>query len=1008
MVREIAVETLDKIGGDRAVEGLIAALKDKSPWIHQTAAKALGNFYIQADTIKAISDYINTLSITPENSLVFEYFYTNLAIKITQIDSSNPQWFTTEYPAFLESLSEKELYLFYSFGSFDLMAGFNLLFNELVERIKQKGDLFEWLSQIDPEGLTYSRFLLVSSSRGKLMDLVKIVSFDGKERINSTLKRICDLIQESILSQSDAVNFSYLSNTINEIFNCPDIDIETTNYLKKIILKTMQGKNLKLKVFCILVINNHPRIFKDTLDFFSEEDKPILKIVDYLNKPDYKQLIKEDNTLPILVDFAESTLGPGGSFPGLIELFRKNNEYIVKEVTDGGKIKYIVESKKRISGIKLIFYLVQEIENDEFREAMESEKYSLIFTRHHSFKGRSFGGIGSEITFPVFIGVNNVGEGMINNRFTIALPEELAKASNTNQDWQSIWNKINEKRMSLSNFVPPHSLAFLIPYILNIQNNENINPEEIKAINSVIIIDGGCSGLTRIPEYILEYKEAVKKKFSPEFLQQGSLDNSVQHQDTRAQLEFSPQVVERFNISGLKQRLSPIFGPLNDIKVKICVNYSEDSGPFSFSWRKGEQAFYINLKHFTDESNQLNDVNLLLTLQKGVEEFRGVLALQKELDKDIAQLAKTEQKPESLTHASSAVEKIVITKDEVVGILERLRQEAIDQRIDRFGQPGEQLVLDIKGNPISIYNWYKKLSDEQKKTIEDVLVQFVDITQGSILNKVHYIFIENQDFLNPLSSEEKRNGGTDNINSIILYPNAFIVKSHRVSGVSSLEGTLIHELSHGLTGVIHNEWIEEFGKTVEDNAYITPYAKIETDEDICETMVAVLKNLDDNYKDKPIVMEKIKFLRKIFKLPTQVRASRLMGKEGGKEGGIDLSNIELTLKDEQFVSSLNSADFKILLAAKALKQGLNPLSLLRIHEVLGYFKDGIAKPETIQNPKLFKHVLSELRLNHFLDFKALGYLKLLGRNKQGCIDRVAGYINCSGRIYQARREITYA
>ncbi len=97
------------------------------------------------------------------------------------------------------------------------------------------------------------------------------------------------------------------------------------------------------------------------------------------------------------------------------------------------------------------------------------------------------------------------------------------------------------------------------------------------------------------------------------------------------------------------------------------------------------------------------------------------------------------------------------------------------------------------------------------------------------------------------------------------------------------------------------------------------------------------------------------------------------------KGGIDLNSIDFTLKNEQFVSSLNPADFKILLAAKALKQGLNPLSLLRIHEVLGYFKDKITKPEAIQNQKLLKQVLSELRLNHFLDFKTIGYLRFLER-----------------------------
>jgi hypothetical protein len=38
-----------------------------------------------------------------------------------------------------------------------------------------------------------------------------------------------------------------------------------------------------------------------------------------------------------------------------------------------------------------------------------------------------------------------------------------------------------------------------------------------------------------------------------------------------------------------------------------------------------------------------------------------------------------------------------------------------------------------------------------------------------------------------------------------------------------------------------------------------------------------------------------------------------------EKGGIDLSKIELTLKDEKYMSSLNPADVKVLRAAKALK-----------------------------------------------------------------------------------------
>ena len=62
-----------------------------------------------------------------------------------------------------------------------------------------------------------------------------------------------------------------------------------------------------------------------------------------------------------------------------------------------------------------------------------------------------------------------------------------------------------------------------------------------------------------------------------------------------------------------------------------------------------------------------------------------------------------------------------------------------------------------------------------------------------------------------------------------------------------------------------------------------------------------------------------------------------------EHGGIDLSQIELTLKDEKFVSSLNPADLKVLRAAKALKDEWDSLSLLYVHEIMLLLKDNLVK-----------------------------------------------------------------
>jgi len=77
-------------------------------------------------------------------------------------------------------------------------------------------------------------------------------------------------------------------------------------------------------------------------------------------------------------------------------------------------------------------------------------------------------------------------------------------------------------------------------------------------------------------------------------------------------------------------------------------------------------------------------------------------------------------------------------------------------------------------------------------------------------------------------------------------------------------------------------------------------------------------------------------------------------------GGIDLTKIEITLKDEKFISSLNPADLKILRAARALKEGQNGLAVLYIHEVRLMLKDNILSERDITQGALFRNLLSQL------------------------------------------------
>ncbi len=96
-------------------------------------------------------------------------------------------------------------------------------------------------------------------------------------------------------------------------------------------------------------------------------------------------------------------------------------------------------------------------------------------------------------------------------------------------------------------------------------------------------------------------------------------------------------------------------------------------------------------------------------------------------------------------------------------------------------------------------------------------------------------------------------------------------------------------------------------------------------------------------------------------------------------GGIDLSQIELTLKDEAYMSGLNPADRKILYAANALKKDWESLSLLYVHEIMLLLKDNLVSD--IQNKTLFLDILNQLKVKEFLNPQAVQFLNLIQSQK---------------------------
>ena len=141
-----------------------------------------------------------------------------------------------------------------------------------------------------------------------------------------------------------------------------------------------------------------------------------------------------------------------------------------------------------------------------------------------------------------------------------------------------------------------------------------------------------------------------------------------------------------------------------------------------------------------------------------------------------------------------------------------------------------------------------------------------------------------------------------------------------------------------------------------------------------------------NIKDRDVlVIDYVTYLAEKYNLPIydhdgkEIFYPSNLASSALDKGGIDLSQIDLTLKDDKYISSLNPADIKILRAAKALKEEWNSLSLLYIHELILLFKDNLASD--IQNKNLLFQVLQQLQSQKFLDPQAMQFLKLIQANK---------------------------
>jgi hypothetical protein len=173
----------------------------------------------------------------------------------------------------------------------------------------------------------------------------------------------------------------------------------------------------------------------------------------------------------------------------------------------------------------------------------------------------------------------------------------------------------------------------------------------------------------------------------------------------------------------------------------------------------------------------------------------------------------------------------------------------------------EQIVITVGTVSLEIFNFGESLEAWQLEQIQTAIRDYSQLRNKKVFETVKGILIDNEQPLNPHTGKEL-NGWAGKDGAIKLYPAALRAVPHRVAGVSNLEGTVIHELSHNLGTDFENRWRKEFGwesvetpeqlpggayryeRNKESERCITDYAQVNAAEDVCESMVGALRNPD--------------------------------------------------------------------------------------------------------------------------------------------------------------------
>ena len=234
---------------------------------------------------------------------------------------------------------------------------------------------------------------------------------------------------------------------------------------------------------------------KDIIDIKKRINLPeeIQRLIRFLERPPYPR----DNRLDCLVIYNEASAGYLSKMISLLKAHGFKRTSPNRFVKQAGK-----------TTITFTLQLWKGSDPERFRKTIESGRYDIVFTRHHSYEGKEFAGVGSEKAMPQFIGTKGPGYGDRNNLLAIVLAEEIAKGAVEDLSWEQIRTRLRA-RLTIDDFIFPDSFLFKLTYLSALLHSEDKQTITPTAPAKVLIVDGGCGGINRIPPYIFNYAKAI-------------------------------------------------------------------------------------------------------------------------------------------------------------------------------------------------------------------------------------------------------------------------------------------------------------------------------------------------------------------------------------------------------------------------------------------------------------------------------------------------------------------